>query len=331
MRPGQGSASLAAGNTFNGSSNLLYNIYNPPSEVGGINYYHSGGASDPPNTFGSVNEQLGNLNSCQPPSDYPPYWTPPKGLQGFRLGGNRSVPDPLYYYLHGDTDESSRDSLYYWAEQWQSPYGDLLRVDMMIEDDRAGDADALYDEIVSAYDLEGPEAEEFENYGRDLISLKMDLTADGKSDRDLNVGQVQTLEAIVEGATMWAKVRAQAWLSLYDGREFENTFLFPESDEPGEGQYRMAGGREENSPSADASSPLVYPNPASKHLTVRYTPADGLSTIILVYDLMGHTVLSAPIAAGETHFNVSALPVGTYLWRIVEGGTEKQKGKFVKE
>jgi hypothetical protein len=50
-----------------------------------------------------------------------------------------------------------------------------------------------------------------------------------------------------------------------------------------------------------------------------------------VYDMLGRRVLDAPLATGKTTLDITGFQAGTYLWRILEGGIEKEKGKFVKE
>lgn len=326
MRENQGSPALAAGNIFNSGGY----IYNPPSEVGGVNYYHSGGVTNPPNTVG-VNKLTGSTNSCKPPSDNPSDWTPPKGFDGPRIaGGFRSIPAPLYYYLANEDGTASRDSLYYWAGQWQSPYGDLLITDLLIQDGRLDEVDEVYNGIVDAYGLTDAEADEFQNWGRRLIDLQMALAADGRHERSLDDDEVAVLEEIAEGAAMWARVRAQAWLSLHDGRSFADPILLPELEEEG-GNYRMAGGSESKESAVQASMPpAVYPNPVGDILTVRYG-AVVAGAALRVHDVAGRQVMQVSLSAGEQAIDVAKLQTGIYLWHISDNGLEKAHGKFVKE
>ncbi len=333
MRENQGSLILPAGNQFNGGS-LIRNIRNLPTEVAPVKYYYGTGATSfpPSNTPGVTTIATAKPDNCTPPGSGGPY--PPKG---FKMRGNedpRSIPVPLYAYLHDDDSTAGRDSFYYWAGQWQSPYGDLLVTDLLIEDNRLDEVDAVYDNIVSNYELDGPEAEEFSNWGRQLIALQKVLTAAGKHRRDLTSTQVATLEAIAEGGSMWAKVRAQGWLSLYDGRVFQNETLFPDEDTGG--LYRIAGNRgaaegDDNTPYSVQDNNAVYPNPAAKELNVRYTPAEGAHATIQVYDLLGRTVLKAELRVGKTTLDITKFQTGNYLWRILENGHETERGKFVKE
>lgn len=62
----------------------------------------------------------------------------------------------------------------------------------------------------------------------------------------------------------------------------------------------------------------VYPNPTTSYLTVQID--DGLSEICTayLYDITGHLVKNITIENTETKIDMSNLPVGTYILKIIE-------------
>lgn len=76
---------------------------------------------------------------------------------------------------------------------------------------------------------------------------------------------------------------------------------------------------------------LVYPNPATSVLTVRYASKAGQAATLYITDLTGRKVLQSELKRDETPLGISHLQPGLYLWRITGGGPEKAHGKFVKD
>jgi hypothetical protein len=79
-----------------------------------------------------------------------------------------------------------------------------------------------------------------------------------------------------------------------------------------------------------AAAPMkVFPNPAKSELNVELERSTG-GTLAL-FDLNGKTVLSRAINGNSAHINMSALPAGNYILRLVESGTASAGVKVVKE
>jgi len=81
----------------------------------------------------------------------------------------------------------------------------------------------------------------------------------------------------------------------------------------------------------------VFPNPANTLVTVRVAaltsgavaPAPGTAYTIQVLNMLGQTLRTHSFTGTETLLDVSTLPGGNYLWRIVDAnGTQHQTGKL---
>ncbi|MBS1740810.1 MAG: hypothetical protein JST88_09740, partial [Bacteroidetes bacterium] len=89
---------------------------------------------------------------------------------------------------------------------------------------------------------------------------------------------------IAENAKAWAKVRTQNWLTLYDGRQFTNTILWPQP----EPMMRKI-------PSTQSLETKIFPNPAHEYLTINYQNSTEKGALLQVTDIIGRTVLSQPL------------------------------------
>jgi hypothetical protein len=123
----------------------------------------------------------------------------------------------------------------------------------------------------------------------------------------------------------WAKVRAQNWLTLYDGRTFTYEVLWPETEQP---QFRKA-----NSSVVDVTT--IYPNPVQEQLTVSYSNKtdNGSLSLLQITDVTGRKILEENLegASGHKLIDVRKLQPGVYLYKIMENGAISLQGKFVKQ
>lgn len=82
----------------------------------------------------------------------------------------------------------------------------------------------------------------------------------------------------------------------------------------------------------DDPAVLLYPNPVRETLRIRWPQALRGDARILLSDLSGRVVLSAPVhPAGETEVSSDALPPGVYLYRVEYSGEVISRGKVVKQ
>ncbi len=129
---------------------------------------------------------------------------------------------------------------------------------------------------------------------------------------------------------MWARIRAQGWLGLYDGRTFQNP-MPPMGNDNGQGGARTTPG-EESEDALVVDGYAVYPNPASDVLAVRYPVAEGDQPVFEISDLTGRKVMHIRLdpKAGEQRIDVAALRSGIYVWRITGSNGELAHGKWTK-
>lgn len=70
---------------------------------------------------------------------------------------------------------------------------------------------------------------------------------------------------------------------------------------------------------------LLYPNPASTFLNLDMTKHNGSALHIVLYDLLGHAVVTTSVAAlqDRVRIDVSRLPSGLYSLVIADRGNQK--------
>ncbi len=321
-----------ASNLFNNGSGHVYDINNN-SLVAGITYYYGPGANQFPDqrvgsvTPASVSDEYncGSVGSGLTPRD--PLGPMTKGPDAATLPSG-PTPSAMRFARLLHDEPHKRDSMYYYAGQMNDPYGDLITADLLLEDGQLGQMDAVYNGIVTKYSLVSTEATEFSYWGRRLFNLYKSLTNSGRGMHELQTAEAAELAAIADSASMWAKIRAQGWLGLYDGRTFQNPTLLPQDGQGG--GARMAPTTEE---SIWNGGYAVYPNPATDALTVRYPTIEGEQPVFEATDLTGRRIMRTSLDAltGKQTVDVSALRAGVYIWRITgTGGKELAHGKVTK-
>ena len=192
---------------------------------------------------------------------------------------------------------------------------------MLAEEGQFESARTLYASIDGNYELDEAEIAEFA-YGDTLLAIRAAVFVAGASLKDLSEDQVGKIEDVVENATAWAKIRAQNWLTLYDGRQYEDEILHVEIEEEPEFRKTMV---------TDATK--LYPNPVGDVLTVSYANKGEGGSMLQVMDVTGRNVLAESLEglSGQKLINTSRLMPGIYLYKIMEKGNTTLQGKFVKE
>ncbi|MEO6833952.1 MAG: T9SS type A sorting domain-containing protein, partial [Chitinophagaceae bacterium] len=319
MGANQGSATKAAGNTF--SPNALYNIYNYTSEVQPINYYYSSGSGSFPAFVYGVNRYSGIPNSCDYPNDNN---GSTGGTWGFGDAGALAF-GKVAYFMSDSSGMAFSDSLDQALTDWGSPYADLTRADLLIENADFDQANTVYNAIASTHDLAGPEADEFMTWGRRLMDLRISLIQDSLGMNELNTAQVQNLEGIADSANLWAKVRARNWLTAFDGRVFVTEMLFPQDSNQHNGQRMIKAN--------DLESYVVSPNPVKDVMQVNFTQLTNQTGNVTIADVSGRIIRVDELEglSGTLDISLSTLETGIYFYKIMQGAIVKQTGKFVKQ
>ena len=81
----------------------------------------------------------------------------------------------------------------------------------------------------------------------------------------------------------------------------------------------------------DPEEITLYPNPATKDITVDLHPFDGLSGTVLIYDYMGKTVFREKMdeMGGQKTISISGFTPGVYLLSVLTDTNEQQSLRFV--
>lgn len=318
IAPNQGNLSLPAGNTFSHTSGG-FDIYNPTGQVAAINYYYkSGGAQEQP-----FNVSVGNVSVIGiGQNDQCPEDIIPNGpvRDDPRFGPLSAVIRNVQFYQSDSVGDLDLGNLQATLSQWADPHADLTNADLMIETGRWEEANNLYNQIVGKYGLQGQEADEFNTFGRQLLDLRISQVQNGLQYTDLSDRDLALLQSIADNAKMWPKLRAQAWLQKYDGREISNTILYPG---PAVTLYRTL------QETADANS--VYPNPVKDLLTVRYTASGTAAPVFELTTVDGKIVRSTVLASGSQQVSLQGLAAGIYLYHVLENGKIMMHGKITKD
>lgn len=231
-------------------------------------------------------------------------------------------------YSLADTQSNRVNLLHSTLAALGDAYSDLEGVDLYLQSNEIEAANTLYDGIVANRALSGTEAYEFSHWGRQLLDISIAQRQTGRMTRELDSTEAGILSLMADSAAMWAKVRAQNWLLLYDGRTYTNTFLYP-PDSMGGNQRRVLGNE-----LSTATQNAVYPNPAKNYIDVMYRfQNEKAQTVVLeLRDMMGRIVLSQNLNnKGMQRVGIENLPASVYLYRIIEDGESKLEGKLLKQ
>jgi len=336
---GSGIYNLPAGNIF-GAVGGGWNIYNQQIPL----YYNFNGAP-----FTSNPQYPANVTSGVTPEDYGTaadcYFfigTGPYSISGITGNPDYSTSDIAYrvatanvnYYMNDTIPH--RDSLYYWAGQMGTAYGDLLTTTMLIEDNLIDSANTVYNNITTKYSLDSIEANDFAR-GRSLMDVVIAKREGDRNILSLTDAQIATLRSVKASTTMWAHARAEGWLYLINGEPFTDTLLYPaateSTDTTGDGG-RLSNPNKNPAPLANQSqlNNSVYPNPVHDFLQVMYTAKTTDDITIQIEDISGRTVITQSLQSGvQTPVDMTALVPGMYLYRIFEGVNVTMIGKIAKD
>jgi len=239
----------------------------------------------------------------------------------------------INYYMTSKRAASHRDSLYYWAGQLGTAYGDLLTTNLLIEDGYTDSAQNIYDSIINKYALDSnsTEGNDFVQ-GRNLIDLLVYKQLNSEPLMTLTTTEISALKSITANSQMWAHVRAENWLYAYEGDPITDTLLYPNPSDTGNVDSTQ---RKANLTGYNQSSKIpnqVFPNPAHDQLEVIYTALTNDPITIEIQDISGRTIITQSLQSGVTaSVNISNLVPGMYLYRIMEGPNTTMIGKVAKE
>lgn len=358
IRSLQGELNLPAANSFSGGST---DVGNPGNQVKQITYYYHGTS---PTSQGNVTKtSVSQTNTCTiTNTDHTGNGYFGLTIRTLNTSNHLTAPhlsdstlndqssdstllsrDQVYqninYFLNDSTGSTHRDSLYFWVAQAQTAYTDLLYADLMIADstDSAGCLLALhyvYDSITHWYNLDSTERNEFKQ-GRKLEQLKISVKLSGREIDSLTKDETDILQEVADSSSMWAKVRAQSWMSLISGDEYNYDVILPvdSTDTLGGARPININNLIGNTANIQQDKNNVYPNPVHDFLYVNYINESGKEAFITISDVTGKVLVKKRLLSSSlsSTINLKGLVSGIYFYRISEGGTIKVQGKIAKD
>ncbi len=243
----------------------------------------------------------------------------------------------LNYYLN-DTVPHPRDSVYYWAAELRSPYGDLLTTNLLIEDSLIDSAITFYKTIPANYKLSEVEANDF-IVGTELINLLAKQRTNGTDIFSLEKDDIATLKWIKDNSSMWAHARAEGWLNVVTGEDLVDSLLYPDTtiadttiidttrtDTTTYGQKHFAKNNQNN------NAVKVYPSPVHDKISVEVTSNSTEDIVFQLLDVTGRSILSQLITANHANeISVEKIQPGIYIYRVIQGNKPMKTGKLVKD
>ena len=171
--------------------------------------------------------------------------------------------------------------------------------------------------------LDENEADEFNFYGRRLLDIRLAIAADSRYLLDLREDEVTSLEGIADSATAWAKVRAQNWLNIYDGRSFPDVHAEVRIDTSGyqERQVELT------------NSITLFPNPVKDQLEIEYVNLNDKGAELEIVNVFGLVVSKTTLEDNYGHktIDVNNWSSGFYFYNVKYQGLVFEKGKFFKQ
>lgn len=278
--------------------------------------------------------------TCYSIPDTGPYsvWAVTGGATGWANSGSglafMVATANVNHYMTDTNSINHRDSLYYWASQMGSAYGDLLTTNLLIEDSLTDSANSVYNNILSRYSLDSTETNDFVQ-GSLLEEILIYQRTHRLDLLTLTSDQVSTIQAVRANTSMWAHGRAEAWLNAYEGDTFTDSLLYPNGPDTTSGDGGDGGRMAYHHTQPVIINPdlknQVYPNPTQDLLHVIYTPQTPEAIIIQIEDISGRLLISQPIQSGTNTIDMNALVPGMYLYRILEGNRVTMIGKIAKD
>jgi len=83
-------------------------------------------------------------------------------------------------------------------------------------------------------------------------------------------------------------------------------------------------------PQMASAQAIVYPNPGQDYLVVQSGPQIS-GSVFMLFDANGCCVLETKLQSTTEQRDMTSLPSGVYIWRIVNKGKSIEDGKWIKQ
>ncbi|MBQ4475192.1 MAG: T9SS type A sorting domain-containing protein, partial [Bacteroidales bacterium] len=181
--------------------------------------------------------------------------------------------------------------------------------------------------IPQRFALTADELAEYDNFCQ-YQSLREAVYTDGRNYAQLTEDEIAELQVIVERNTGVSSAYANSVLCFFYGicRDEEIGIDF-DIDAPMNSKS-TTDVVEEN---AEPLAIYVYPNPADNELNILFNSLPEGRTTIEFHDVAGRLMMSQEITSTNARIDISSLPQGVYMCRIVNGDNIIARDRIVKE
>lgn len=183
--------------------------------------------------------------------------------------------------------------------------------------------------IPQRFALTADELAEYDNFCQ-YQSLREAVYTDGRNYAQLTEDEIAELQVIVERNTGVSSAYANSVLCFFYGicRDDELDFDI-DIDAPMNSKSTTAVSEE--STNEEPLAIYVYPNPADNELNVLFNSLPEGRTTIEFHDVAGRMLLTQEITSTNARIDISSLPQGVYMCRIVNGDNIIARDRIVKE
>ncbi|HFA47643.1 MAG TPA: hypothetical protein ENJ95_01340 [Bacteroidetes bacterium] len=324
----QGSAALAAGNTFSlPPSNLETHFLNKEEP---FTYFRPSGVSLPSN-YSTLTITLddGLENNC--PS------TLPGGEKEFADGTEKNQTEQLFYgstdnaektkaanrlvrYFLVDSTAQDLDSARFWLANKNTLYSHFTIVETYLQEGDATGAQLALDNIPTQFTLSGEPQLEY-NHFNTLKSLQIAAEQNGTTDEQLVAANQATLTQVADAGDYYASKQAKLLLNEVNGE----TYL-PHVELPDAGQQELLAPPHNSSVvSVGTEQVVAIPNPAKEMTTFHYSLGkESPAAMLVVKSVDGRTVWQSNLEhqAGHVNWHFGTVAGGIYFFSLkVDGKT----------
>ena len=183
--------------------------------------------------------------------------------------------------------------------------------------------------IPQRFALTTDELDEYDNFCQ-YHSLREAVYTDERNYAQLTEGEIAELQAIADRNTGVSSAYASSVLCFFYGicRDEELNINF-DIDAPMNSKSTAAVSDE--STDAEPLAIYVYPNPANDELNVLLNALPEGRTVVEFHDITGRLMLMQEITSTNARIDISSLPQGVYMCRIVNGDNIIARDRIVKE
>ena len=184
--------------------------------------------------------------------------------------------------------------------------------------------------IPQRFALAADELAEYDNFCQ-YQSLRESVYQSGRIYAQLTEEEIAELQAIVERNTGVSSAYANSVLCFFYGicRDEETDIDF-DIDAPMNSKSTTEVAEEEST-SEEPLAIYVYPNPANNELNILLNSLPEGRTTIEFHDVAGRLMLSQEITSTNARIDISSLPQGVYMCRIVNDDNIIARDRIVKE